>query len=192
MLRLRRTVVPRRCGGYILSSTREQESEILMTVVQEFLQANEAYAAGFRKGNLPMPPARKVAVLACMDARLDPARILGLEEGDAHVIRNAGGRAADALRSLVISQQLLGTTTIVILHHTDCGMLTFTDESLHDKVRRELHADADHIAFLPFKDLEQSVRDDIAFLRQSPLIPEHSEITGFIYDVRSGKLLPVH
>jgi carbonic anhydrase len=163
-----------------------------MTVVQEFLQANEAYAAGFRKGNLPMPPARKVAVLACMDARLDPARILGLEEGDAHVIRNAGGRAADALRSLVISQQLLGTTTIVILHHTDCGMLTFTDESLHDKVRRELHADADHIAFLPFKDLEQSVRDDIAFLRQSPLIPEHSEITGFIYDVRSGKLLPVH
>jgi carbonic anhydrase len=163
-----------------------------MTVVHEFLQANEAYAARFQKGGLPMPPARKVAVLACMDARLDPARILGLEEGDAHVIRNAGGRAADALRSLVISEQLLGTTTIVILHHTDCGMLTFTDESLHDKIRHELHADADHIAFLPFKDLERSVRDDIAFLRQSPLIPEHIEIAGFIYDVRSGKLLPVH
>lgn len=162
-----------------------------MTVVHEFLQANEAYAASFRKGDLPMPPARKVAVLACMDARLDPARILGLEEGDAHVIRNAGGRAADALRSLVVSQQLLGTTTVVILHHTDCGMLTFTDESLHDKVRRELHTDADHIAFLPFKDLEQSVRDDIAFLRQSPLIPEHISIAGFIYDVHSGRLLPV-
>ena len=162
-----------------------------MTVVQEFLQANEAYAAKFQKGNLPMPPARKVAVLACMDARLDPARMLGLEEGDAHVIRNAGGRAADAVRSLVISEQLLGTDTIVIIHHTDCGMLTFTNEQLHEKVKHDLHADADHIAFLPFKDLEQSVRDDIAFLRSSPLIPQSIDIVGFIYDVKSGKLLPV-
>src|SRR5271165_4333446 len=112
-----------------------------MTVVQEFLNANEAYAANFKKGDLPLPPGRKVAVLACMDARLDPARILGLEEGDAHVIRNAGGRAADALRSLVISEQLLGTKTIVILHHTDCGMLTFTDDALHTKIKQELHAD---------------------------------------------------
>lgn len=192
MLRLRKTVVQCSCGGMCpLSSYWVQESEILMTVVHEFLQANEAYAASFRKGDLPMPPARRVAVLACMDARLDPARILGLEEGDAHVIRNAGGRAADALRSLVVSQQLLGTTTVVILHHTDCGMLTFTDESLHDKIRRELQTDADHIAFLPFKNLEQSVRDDIAFLRQSPLIPEHIEIAGFVYDVHSGRLLPV-
>lgn len=162
-----------------------------MTVVQEFLQANAAYAASFQKGDLPLPPARKVAVLTCMDARLDPARILGLEEGDAHVIRNAGGRAADALRSLVLSEQLLGTTTVVIIHHTDCGMLTFTDAQIHDKVKRELHADADHIAFMPFNDLEQSVRDDIAFLRNSPLIPDQIEIVGFIYDVRSGKLLPV-
>lgn len=163
-----------------------------MTLIQEFLQANTAYAAHFRKGDLPLPPARKVAVLACMDARLDPARILGLEEGDAHVIRNAGGRAADALRSLVISEQLLGTTMIVILHHTDCGMLTFTNEQLHDKIKRELHTDADHIAFLPFKDLEQSVRDDIAYLRQSPLIPAQIEIAGFIYDVHTGRLLPVN
>lgn len=99
-----------------------------MTVVQEFLKANEAYAATFQQGHLPMPPARQDAVLTCMDARLDPARFLGLQEGDAHVIRNAGGRAsADAIRSLVISEQLLGTTTVVVIHHTDCGMLTFSN-----------------------------------------------------------------
>lgn len=159
-----------------------------MTVVDEFLQADEKYAAQFKKGDLPLPPARKVAVLACMDARLDPARILGLEEGDAHVIRNAGGRAADALRSLVISEQLLGTNTIVIIHHTDCGMLTFTDADIHAKVKSELAADADHIAFLPFQDLEQSVRDDIAFLRVSPLIPDRITIRGFIYDVKTARL----
>lgn len=162
-----------------------------MTVVQEFLQANEAYATNFQKGALPMPPARKVAILTCMDARIDPARALGLEEGDAHVIRNAGGRAADALRSLIISEQLLGTETIVIIHHVDCGMLTFTNEHLHKKIKHDLHTNADHIAFLPFTDLEQSVRDDIAFLRSSPLIPAQIEIVGFIYDVKSGKLLPV-
>lgn len=162
-----------------------------MTVVDEFLQANERYAANFTKGDLPLPPGRKVAVLACMDARLDPARVLGLEEGDAHVIRNAGGRAADALRSLIISEQLLGTNTIVILHHTDCGMLTFTDEVIHEKIKHDLHADADHIAFLPFKDLEQSVRDDITFLRSSSLIPESIDIRGFIYDVKSGRLQSV-
>ena len=162
-----------------------------MTVIQEFLKANEAYASHFQKGDLPLPPGRKVAVLACMDARLDPARVLGLEEGDAHVIRNAGGRAADALRSLIISEQLLGTNTIVILHHTDCGMLTFTDTDIREKIRQELHTDADHIAFLPFSDLEQSVRDDIALLRSSPFIPDSIEIRGFIYDVKSGRLLPV-
>src|SRR5579859_1574288 len=109
-----------------------------MSVVDEFLHANQAYAANFKKGDLPLPPGRKVAVLACMDARLDPARILGLEEGDAHVIRNAGGRAADALRSLVISEQLLGTETIVIIHHTDCGMLTFSNDFLHEKIKQDL------------------------------------------------------
>ncbi len=159
-----------------------------MSVVQEFLEANQRYASQFQKGDLPLPPGRKVAVLACMDARLDPARILGLEEGDAHVIRNAGGRAADALRSLIISEQLLGTQTIVILHHTDCGMLTFTNDQIHQKIKQELLADSDHIAFLPFSDLDQSVRDDIAFLRSSPLIPEQIEIVGFVYDVKTGKL----
>ena len=163
-----------------------------MTVVQEFLKANEAYASSFHKGDLPMPPARKVAVLTCMDARIDPARALGLEEGDAHVIRNAGGRAADALRSLVISEQLLGTTHIVVIHHTDCGMLTFSNEDLHSKLKQDMHADASHIDFLPFSDLEQSVRDDVSLLRNSPLIPKNIDISGFIYDVKSGKVIPVN
>jgi carbonic anhydrase len=163
-----------------------------MSVVQEFQKANDAYASSFSKGNLPMPPARHVAVLTCMDARLDPARFLGLEEGDAHVIRNAGGRASeDAIRSLAISQQLLGTNEVVVIHHTDCGMLTFSNEDLRKKLKQELNADAEHVDFLPFKDLEQSVRDDVATIRNSPFIPKNIEVSGFIYDVRSGKLLPV-
>src|SRR5712692_4956391 len=163
-----------------------------MTAAQEFLKANEAYAATFQKGDLPMPPARHVAILTCMDARLHPARFLGLQEGDAHVIRNAGGRASDdAIRSLVISQQLLGTNTVVVIHHTDCGMLTFSNADLRTKLHQELDVNADHIDFLPFKDLEQSVRDDVATIKASPLIPKNVEVSGFIYDVRSGRLLPV-
>lgn len=140
-----------------------------------------------------------------MDARLDPAQILGIELGSAHVIRNAGGRAADALRSVIISQQLLGTREIVIIHHvsgppsfhdfllytnrnqTDCGMLTFSDVDLKTKVRKDLDEDVDHMAFLPFSDLEQSVRDDIKFLRKSPLVLD-GPITGYIYDVKTGKI----
>jgi carbonic anhydrase len=163
-----------------------------MSEVQEFQKANAAYASSFSKGNLPMPPGRHVAILTCMDARLDPARFLGLEEGDAHVIRNAGGRASeDALRSLTISEQLLGTNEVVVIHHTDCGMLTFSNEDLRKKLKQELNADAEHVDFLPFKDLEQSVRDDVATIKNSSFIPKNIEVSGFIYDVRSGRLLPV-
>ena len=163
-----------------------------MSVAQEFQKANDAYASSFSKGNLPMPPARHVAVLTCMDARLLPSRFLGLEEGDAHVIRNAGGRASDdAIRSLAISQQLLGTNEVVVIHHTDCGMLTFSNEDLRKKLKQELNADAEHIDFLPFKDLEQSVREDVATIKNSPLLLKNIEVSGFICDVKSGRLLPV-
>jgi len=127
-----------------------------------------------------------------MDARIDPAAALGLQEGDAHVIRNAGGRASDdAIRSLAISQQLLGTREIVVIHHTDCGMLTFTNEQLRAKLRDELGVDAGSVDFLPFSDLEQSVRDDIARLRASPLLLRDVPIHGLIYDVRTGSLQQV-
>ncbi len=160
-----------------------------MSNFDEFIASNQEYAAQFDRGELPMPPARKVAVLTCMDARLHPAKFLGLDIGDAHVIRNAGGRASeDALRSLVISERLLGTQEIVVIHHTDCGMLTFSNQDLIDKIRDDLGADATGRDFLPFSDLEQSVRDDVATLRQSPLIPSDIAISGAIYDVRSGKL----
>lgn len=158
-----------------------------MAVADEFLQANERYAASFSKGDLPAPPARRVAIVTCMDARIDPAKALGLQEGDAHVIRNAGGRAADALRSLVISQHLLGTREVVVLHHTDCGMLSFTDDQLRDQLRRDLHQDTD-MPFLAFPDLEQSVRDDVAALKASPLLLGDAPVRGFIYDVRTGRV----
>lgn len=158
-----------------------------MSVVSEFLQANDRYARTFDKGDLPMPPARKVAVVACMDARLDPARILGLQEGDAHVIRNAGGRAQDAVRSLVISQQLLGTREIVVIHHTDCGMLTFRDADLQARLREGLGEDTDQ-EFLPFSDLDESVREDVASLGRHRLLLRDLPVSGFVYDVRSGRL----
>lgn len=163
-----------------------------MSLIEELLAANERYASTFQKGELPLPPARRLAIVTCMDARIDPARILGLEEGDAHVIRNAGGRTAEALRSLIISQQLLGTTTILVIHHTDCGMLTFENADLQRRLQEQFGTDASEIDFLPFKDLEQSVRDDIALLRSSPFLLKESEIIGFVYDVHSGRLLPVH
>jgi len=163
-----------------------------MSVFDEFLKANNSYAAAFREGHLPMPPSRRVAVLTCMDARLNPAAFLGLELGHAHVIRNAGGRASDdAIRSLVISQRLLGTTEIVVIHHTDCGMLTFTNEDLAKKIRSELDVDVSGRDFLPFSDLEQSVRDDLVILRASPLIPRDIPVSGAVYDVRTGAITPV-
>jgi carbonic anhydrase len=122
-----------------------------------------------------------------MDARLDPARFLGLEEGDAHVIRNAGGRAADAIRSLVISQQLLGTREVAVIHHTDCGMLAFTEEQLHQKLHNELHVHPE-IEFLPFTDLEQSIREDVQTIKDSPLLLSDVPVRGYIYDVHTGQL----
>jgi carbonic anhydrase len=166
-----------------------------MSTIDELVEANLAYARDFTHGHLPMPPRRRVAILTCMDARLVPARQLGLAEGDAHVIRNAGGRAPDALRSLVISQQLLGTREVAVIHHTDCGMLTFRNEELRTTVGAALGAaaerEAERIDFLPFADVEQSVRDDVAFLRASPLIPPEIAIRGFVYDVRTGRLAEV-
>jgi len=161
-------------------------------VLSEMLEANARYAAGFAKANLPAPPARKVAVLTCMDARLDPAKFLGLQEGDAHVIRNAGGRADQgAIRSLIISYKLLGTREFLVIHHVDCGMLSFTNQDLRKKLREDLGADASGIDFLPFSDLDDSVRQDVATLRASPLIPKDIAITGFVYDVRNGRLREV-
>jgi carbonic anhydrase len=159
-----------------------------MSVSDELLQANAEYARTFNRGDLPMPPARRLAIVTCMDARIIPSSQFGLEEGDAHVIRNAGGRAQDALRSLVISQRLLGTNEIAVIHHTDCGMVTFTNRDLHAKVKQDLGADASHIDFLPFADLEESVREDVAFLQSSPLISGDVLIRGFVYDVRTGRL----
>ena len=138
-----------------------------------------------------MPPRRHLAIVTCMDARIIPTNMLGLAEGDAHVIRNAGGRAKDALRSLVISQRLLGTNEVAVIHHTDCGMLTFSNDSLRKKVRDELGADAGDLDFLPFSDVQQSVLDDLALLRASPLIPQTIPIRGLVYDVGTGRLTEV-
>ena len=163
-----------------------------MTEFDQFLKANEEYAASFALGDTPVPPARQVAVVTCMDARLHPEDFLGLEVGDAHVIRNAGGRVSeDAIRSLVISERFLGTTEIVVIHHTDCGMLTFRNEDLTAKIKEDLGVDTTGRDFLPFSDLEQSVRDDVEIIRSSELIPDDIQVSGAIYDVASGELREV-
>jgi len=161
------------------------------SVVDELVLANVDFAKRRPPVQLPMPPARHVAVVTCMDARILPSRLLGLNEGDAHVIRNAGGRTQEALRSLVISQRLLGTNEVAVIHHTDCGMLTFSNEGLRARVKEELGVDAGSVDFLPFIDVEESVREDVAFLRASPLIPGSIPIRGFVYDVRTGRLAEV-
>jgi len=161
-----------------------------MSVIDELLEANKGYAESFDKGDLPMPPARNVAIVTCMDARLHPAAFLGLEVGDAHVIRNAGGRVSgDALRSLIISNQLLGTKEYAVIHHTDCGMLTFSNEDLRQKLADR--GDASGIDFLPFSDNEASVREDVEAIRNSPFIPDGSPVSGYIYDVTTGALQTV-
>ncbi|HSK98354.1 MAG TPA: carbonic anhydrase [Euzebyales bacterium] len=162
-----------------------------MSRTDELLANNAAYVEGFDKGDLPVPPGRGVAVVACMDARLDPARVLGLEEGDAHVIRNAGGVITDdAIRSLLISQRLLGTTEIILIHHTDCGMLTFSD----DDVKRQVEQDTGirpPFALEAFADLEGDVRQSIARIKASPFVPHADAVRGFVYDVKTGELREV-
>ena len=162
-----------------------------MSTIDELARANQEYARTFSRGHLPLPPARRAAILTCMDARILPSRALGLEEGDAHVIRNAGGRARDALRSLIISQRLLGTREIAVIHHTDCGMLTFSNRELREKVREDLGSDTGEFDFLPFQDLEGSVREDVEFLLATQLLDPDTLIRGFVYDVRSGRLQEV-
>ena len=158
-----------------------------MSVTDEFLANAEAYARDFTHGDLPMPPARQVAILACMDARLNVYGLLGISEGDAHVIRNAGGVVtADARRSLAISQRLLGTREIILIHHTDCGMLTFTDDAFKAQILADTGMRPDWAAEA-FSDPEDDVRQSIARIQADPFIP-HREVRGFVYDVKTGRL----
>ncbi|MFQ5350417.1 MAG: beta-class carbonic anhydrase [Thermoanaerobaculia bacterium] len=163
-----------------------------MSAIPELLAANRRYVERFDRADLPKEPARRVAILTCMDARLVPSRFLGLEEGDAHVISNAGGRATeDALRSLIISYKLLGTQEMLVIHHSDCGAMSVDNRALWERLRRETGADASEIDFLPFRDLDASVREDVAAIRDSPLIPLTIQVRGFVYDVATGALREV-
>ena len=162
-----------------------------MSATEELLRNNERYSGAFDKGDLALPPARKVAVLACMDARLDPARALGLQEGDAHVIRNAGGVVTDdEIRSLAISQHLLGTEEIIVIHHTDCGMLTFTDDEFAQRLE-DAAGERPQWSAHAFSNLEQSVRDSVQRIKDSPFIPRKQSVRGFVYEVESGRLREV-
>ena len=182
-----------------------------MSVLEEVLSANERYASSFgAKSELTLPPARRFAILTCMDARLDPAQYAGLSEGDAHVIRNAGGRASDdAIRSLVISYKLLGTGEWFVIHHTDCGMEFFTDDVMRRLLGQSLETaelgpdgfrdvgsgpgspEANYIDWLTISNREQSVADDVARIRAHPLVPRRIPIYGYLYDVKTGKLMEV-
>ena len=162
-----------------------------MTVIDELLENASAYAQSFDKGELPLPPARGVAIVACMDARLDPQALLGLEEGDAHVIRNAGGVITDdEIRSLAISQRLLGTEEIMLIHHTDCGMLTFKDDDLRRQIQDETGMKPTWAAEA-FDDLEEDVRQSIARIKASPFIPRKNKVRGFVYEVETGRVREV-
>lgn len=163
-----------------------------MAVRDEVLAANERYASGFDRGGLPAPPARRFAVITCMDARLDPARFLGLDVGDAHVIRNAGGIVTeDALRSLVISHWLLGTREAFVIAHTGCGMLSFTNDELRETLRSEAGADAADLDFLPFADVDEAVRAGVRTIAESPLLPDSFGATGLVYEVETGRVRAV-
>lgn len=194
-----------------MSATNEHLQKENSVAVKEVLAANASYAASFGvKGTLALPPARRFAILTCMDARLDPAKFAGLSEGDAHVVRNAGGRASDdAIRSLVISHKLLGTREWFVIHHTDCGMQLFTDDIMRNLLSRSLKTaqidengwrnteetggsqEARFIAFLPFASLEESVVEDVLRIRNHPLVSPEIPVYGYIYDVKTGRLQEV-
>lgn len=179
--------------------------------LEQVIAANQKYSAEFgEKGKLVIPPARRFGILTCMDARLDPAKFAGLAEGDAHVVRNAGGRASDdAIRSIVISYKLLGTREWFVVHHTECGMLFFTNEKIRQLLASSLETaklteqgfvdvgsgpgsrEGEFIEWLPISNQEQSVRDDVRRIREHPLIPASISIYGYIYDVKSGRLIEV-
>lgn len=162
-----------------------------MSAIDELLANNKAYAAAFSKGDLPVPPAKRIAVVACMDARLSTDALLGLGEGDAHVIRNAGGVVTDdVIRSLTISQRLLGTREIMLVHHTDCGMLTFDDDTLKQQIFDDTGI-RPQFAMEAFPDLEGDVRQSIARIKASPFIPHKDEVRGFVYEVETGALREV-
>jgi carbonic anhydrase len=162
-----------------------------MSTTDELLANNERYVASFDKGDLPLPPGRKIAVLACMDARLNVYGALGLQEGDAHVIRNAGGVVTDdEIRSLAISQRLLGTEEIILIHHTDCGMLTFTDDEFKAAIQDETGIKPEWAAE-SFSDIDQDVRQSIARIKASPFIPHRDAVRGFVYEVETGRLREV-
>ena len=159
-----------------------------MSSTDNFLANNARYAGSFGKGDLPIPPAKRTAIVACMDARIETGRLLGLEEGDAHVIRNAGGVVTDdVLRSLVISQRLLGTEEIILIHHTDCGMVTFRDDDVKDQIEAETGI-RPSFALESFPDIEEDVRQSIRRIRANPFIPVKDKIRGFVYDVKTGQL----
>ena len=162
-----------------------------MTFTDELLQNNARYVETFDKGELPLPPAKRVAVVACMDARLHVSKVLGLEEGDAHIIRNAGGVVTDdEIRSLAISQRLLGTTEIILIHHTGCGMLTFKDDEFRHQIEQETGVRPEWAAEA-FADLDDDVRQNIARINASPFIPHKESVRGFVYEVETGRLREV-
>jgi len=164
-----------------------------MSVTDEVLKANETYAQNFTHGHLPLPPGRKLAVVACMDARLIVSQILGLKAGDAHIVRNAGGIVTeDALRSLIISHELLGTQEFIIINHTDCGMLTFKDEDLRARLQPQTGTAAvSPASFQAFTNLERNVQEQIQKLKSHPWVPKQISVRGFVYDVKTGKLKEV-
>jgi carbonic anhydrase len=162
-----------------------------VSVTDEMLRNNEAYAEAFDKGDLPLPPGKGVAVVACMDARLDVHKILGLEEGDAHVIRNAGGVVTDdVIRSLTISQRLLGTREIILIHHTDCGMLTFSDDEVKLQIQQDVGIKPE-FALEAFSDLDEDVRQSMRRIQASPFVPHKDSVRGFVFEVETGRLREV-